>query len=142
VKYLLDTDHISIVQRRTSQEHHRLMARIAQRPPGDCVMSVVSFHEQTRGAHNLINRARRAPELARGYAMLDDILGTYRPATVLSFDAGAIAVYFGLRAQKVRVKAMDLRVAAIALSHNLIVLTRNTSDFVRVPGLRVEDWTV
>ena len=37
---------------------------------------------------------------------------------------------------------MDLKIAAIALAYDAIVLTRNLKDFSRVPGLRVEDWTV
>ncbi|ETX07465.1 MAG: hypothetical protein ETSY2_11025 [Candidatus Entotheonella gemina] len=36
---------------------------------------------------------------------------------------------------------MDLRIASIALSRNMTVLSRNLVDFMRVPGLRVEDWT-
>ncbi|MBS76592.1 type II toxin-antitoxin system VapC family toxin [Variovorax sp.] len=34
----------------------------------------------------------------------------------------------------------DLLIAGTALAHNLIVVTRNTREFTRVPGLRVEDW--
>ena len=47
-----------------------------------------------------------------------------------------------LRRQGVRISTMDLRIAAIAISRNLVLLTRNVSDFSKVPGLIIEDWTV
>jgi len=34
----------------------------------------------------------------------------------------------------------DLQIAAIALSKGLIVVTHNTKEFSRVPGLTIEDW--
>jgi tRNA(fMet)-specific endonuclease VapC len=34
----------------------------------------------------------------------------------------------------------DLLIAGIAIAHNLTVITRNTREFSRVPGLRVENW--
>ncbi len=47
-----------------------------------------------------------------------------------------------LRAASLRVNTMDLRIAAIALSQDMTVLTRNTVDFERVPNLKFEDWTI
>lgn len=34
----------------------------------------------------------------------------------------------------------DLLIAGIAIAHNLTAITRNTREFARVPGLRVENW--
>ena len=36
----------------------------------------------------------------------------------------------------------DLTIASIALSHGLILVTHNTAEFSRVPGLQIEDWEV
>ncbi len=36
---------------------------------------------------------------------------------------------------------MDVLIAATALSHNLILVTNNTSHFSRVDDLRIENWT-
>jgi predicted nucleic acid-binding protein len=47
-----------------------------------------------------------------------------------------------LRAARMRVGTLDLKIAAIALTKGLTVLTRNRSDFGRVSGLAVEDWSV
>jgi tRNA(fMet)-specific endonuclease VapC len=57
MRYLLDTDHISFLQRRSGLEFTTLAARIAQHSPTDFALSIVSFHEQVLGAHNFINRA-------------------------------------------------------------------------------------
>jgi tRNA(fMet)-specific endonuclease VapC len=36
----------------------------------------------------------------------------------------------------------DLLIAAIALARGLTVVTHNTSEFGRVPGLAIEDWQI
>ena len=66
----------------------------------------------------------------------------FAASQVLPFDRSASDVFASLRAERVRIATMDLRIAAIAISNGLILLSRNTSDFGKVPGLRVEDWTL
>ena len=34
----------------------------------------------------------------------------------------------------------DLLIASIALANGLILVTHNTAEFSRVPGLKLEDW--
>jgi tRNA(fMet)-specific endonuclease VapC len=141
VKYLLDTDHISILQLRVGPEYAALAARIALHSAADLAFSVISFHEQVLGAHAFIGRARSASHLVRGYSLLGEILQGFSAAPVLPFDAAAAATFDTLRAQRIRVATMDLRIASIALSHGLVLLTRNVSDFGRIPGLVTDDWT-
>ncbi|CBN57040.1 MULTISPECIES: type II toxin-antitoxin system VapC family toxin [Kamptonema] len=142
MKYLLDTDRISFLQRRSGLEFTRLTARMSQHSPSDFALSVVSFHEQVLGAHDFINRAKTNTETLRGYTLLLEILQGFAQAPVFPFDPVAIAIFEQMRSQRVRVSTMDLRIAAIAISRNLVLLTRNFSDFSKIPGLKIEDWTV
>ena len=142
MKYLLDTDHISILQWRTSVACTTLLARMATHPRTDLAFSIISLHEQTRGCHAYLQRARTARAVVHGYTLLAQVLEHFTVAPVLPFDAPAATVFAALVARRVRVRTMDLRIAAIALARGLVVLTRNASDFGQVPGLQIEDWTV
>ncbi|MBI3406918.1 MAG: type II toxin-antitoxin system VapC family toxin [Planctomycetes bacterium] len=141
MKYLFDTDHISFLQRRSGPEYAAIQGRIAQHTPSDFGFCVISFHEQSIGAHTYIQRARNNAGLIRGYSLFLGILRGFIAAPVLPFNAAVASVLDSLRSQGIRLGAMDLRIAAIALAHDLILLTRNTADFVLVPGLNCEDWT-
>ena len=43
---------------------------------------------------------------------------------------------------KLRIGTMDLRIAAIAIAQDALLLSKNLTDFRKVPGLSVGDWTV
>ncbi|WP_265276231.1 hypothetical protein [Nostoc sp. KVJ3] len=49
MRYLLDTDHISFLQRRSGKEFLTLAAHIAQHQATDFAFSIVSFHLSLRG---------------------------------------------------------------------------------------------
>ena len=60
---------------------------------------------------------------------------------MLYFEGTATTVYERLLSQKIRIGTQDLRIASIALSQRAVLLTRNSQDFSRVPGLQMDDWT-
>ena len=141
MRYLIDTDHISLTQRPPSPDLTAFLSRCAVHPQADIVFCVVSFHEQAAGAHSYVTRAKKAADVIRGYELMSAVLRTYCARTVIPFDARAQSAFDQLAASKIGVKTMDLRIAAIALANGLVLVTRNTADFAKVPGLTVEDWT-
>jgi tRNA(fMet)-specific endonuclease VapC len=142
MKYVLDTDHVSILQRQTGAEFLLLCSRMAQHASADFGISIITFHEQVLGCHTFINRARTTGDVVRGYQMMDRVIQVLGIAAILPFDSAAGVVFDGLHSQGVRIAVMDLRIASIALSRGLILLTRNSRDFGRAPGLMTENWTV
>ena len=66
----------------------------------------------------------------------------FNQVNVLEFDRDAYNCYTELLRQRIRIGTQDLRIAAIAISRNGILVTRNKRDFERVPGLVFEDWSV
>lgn len=66
------------------------------------------------------------------------------PLTILPFDESAIWAYGDLRAELERrgtpIGSLDTMIAAHALSQKAVLVTNNTKEFDRVPGLQVENW--
>lgn len=132
--YLLDTDILSNLLKRTPST--TLIAKLASVPAERRFTSSVTLGELVFGAHRLETRANILLE------QIDRILLPYRP--VLPFDADAARRYGEVRAELERrgtpLADADLRIAAIALSQGLTVVTGNVRHFQRVPGLPVENW--
>jgi tRNA(fMet)-specific endonuclease VapC len=139
--FLLDTDHFVIIQDRTEPQYSSLRRHMDRYTAHDFHVSIISFHEQVTGWNAYLNRARSADGVVRAYAMFEDVLWYFTQFPLLSFDARAASEFDSLRRRRVRIGTMDLRIAAIALTQDYTVLTRNLVDFQKVPGLKVEDWT-
>ena len=137
---VLDSDHMSLVERGGS-EGQRIWLRIRALPPDDIATTIVSFEEQTRGWLARIARAATLERQISDYSELKQLLQTYCNIAVLDFDAKAAIEFERLKRERVRIGTMDLKIAAIALANNATLLTRNLSDFSKVPELKVEDWS-
>lgn len=142
MKYLLDTDHLSILQRQTGKDYTNLSTRMAQYSLSDFAVSIVTFHEQMLGCHAYINRDRSLNDIVKGYEMMARLVNDFKVLPILPFDMGAATTFEQLKTQQIQLAKMDARIAAIAMSRQLILLTRNHRDFGKVTGLAIEDWTI
>jgi tRNA(fMet)-specific endonuclease VapC len=76
--YLLDTDHLTLLQTRTGPDFAMLSLTMSHHAPGEVGASVVSLHEQALGAHTLINSAKSQAALLRGYFHMLNVVESYR----------------------------------------------------------------
>jgi len=60
---------------------------------------------------------------------------------ILTFSESAMARYEGLRKEYRRIGKSDLRIAAIVLENDDIIVSANVRDLGQIKGLRLEDWT-
>ncbi len=76
------------------------------------------------------------------YSHLLETLALLNRFPPVPFDQAAENRYQYLRGLRLRIGTQDLKIAAIALANNLVLLTRNRRDFGRIAGLTLDDWSV
>lgn len=134
--YLLDTDILSNLLKRSSSI--ALIAKLAMVPARQQYTSSITLGELVYGA------TRAGARSAMLLAQIEQRLLPELP--ILPFDDLAARRYGLLRAdlerQGMPLAEADLRIAAIALTHSLTLVTGNVRHFGRVPELTVENWLV
>jgi tRNA(fMet)-specific endonuclease VapC len=129
---VLDTDHLSILDRDTI-EAFNIGRRLAARSANEVFATIITYEEQMRGWLAYASKA---------YAKLRAHVETFRTIPLLDYNAAASLEFEQLQRQGVRIGSMDLKIAAIAKANGGLLLSRNLVDFQKVPGVRVEDWTL
>lgn len=135
--YVLDTDSLSLFERR----HPTLTTKVETTAHEDLAVTIITIREQLNGWLGLLNRVRGLEEEARIHRRLAETVRLGASFQMLSYTVAAISRFEALKVLKLKVGSMDLRIAAIALDHNAVLVTRNRRDFERVPELTIEDWT-
>ncbi len=139
--YLLDTDHMSVL-RRGGAEALKLEHRLGTISEEDVVSCIVVYEEQMRGWMAEAARMQSGSQFILPYASLATNLTIYCSLRLLPFDAHVATCFDELKRQRIRVGTQDLKIASIAIANDAILLTRNTRDFARIPGLKFDDWTL
>jgi toxin FitB len=139
VRYLLDTNVLSEVRR--PRPEPRVLAWLDAADEDRLHLSAITIGEIARGVA-LLEDGRRKQELA---AWLETDLQHRFGPRLLAIDGDTALAWgqlMGEAKQKGRpVAAMDGWIAATALRHELVLVTRNTKDFENL-GVRLFDpWT-
>jgi len=130
-----------LLQRENILVSSRLQGNLDRFSSEEIYTTIISFEEQMRGWLSFVARSRTLEQQIYAYQKLHEFLKTYRNALILDFDEKAADVFQELKSQKIRVGTMDLKIAAIAVSNNAILVSRNVSDYEQIPNLTVHDWT-
>jgi tRNA(fMet)-specific endonuclease VapC len=138
LQFLFDTDHLTLYQ----YQHPPLMQRLAFQPVDAVGICPINIEETMRGRLAVLARVLAGAKHVQAYAHLVAAEEMFRLFPLVPFDSSSESRFQQLRAARLRVGTLDLKIAAIALTNGLTVLTRNRSDFERVPGLALADWSV
>jgi tRNA(fMet)-specific endonuclease VapC len=129
--YLLDTDHLTVFDRGGASAQV-LLAKMSKVDPDEIATTIISYEEQTRGWLSYI---------AKATSLDTQVLAKFRAATVIGFEQNSAKEFERRRRLHPRLGAMDLKIAAISITTNSTLLTRNKSDFEKIEGLVFEGWT-
>ncbi|MBI5823621.1 MAG: type II toxin-antitoxin system VapC family toxin [Chloroflexi bacterium] len=133
MKYMLDTNIcISLIR----YQPQPLIDRLTACAPGEVGVSSITIAELTHGAN-------KSNQVERNLSALEQFL---LPIEIADFDQQASAAYGFVRAYLERegrvIGSMDMLIGAHALSLGVVLVTNNTSEFQRIPKLKIEDWMV
>jgi predicted nucleic acid-binding protein len=133
--WLVDTNVISELRRRDPDANVR--AWFAQRPATELYLSVLTLGEIRKGVEALTDSGRRTVL----NQWLERELPVFFAARLLPID-GAVAHQWGLLLAEAgrSLPAIDSLLAATALHHNLVLVTRNLKDFAGLPVQVLNPW--
>ena len=132
MKYLLDTNICIYIIKNNPPA---VQQRFAKERLGDVGISSITVAELYYGAE-------KSSQIDRNIISIQKFL---QPLIVLLFSEDDALAYGKVRTDLERrgapIGAMDLLIAAQALSHELILVTNNVREFQRIVSLRIENWT-
>jgi tRNA(fMet)-specific endonuclease VapC len=138
--YIFDTDHLSLYQRTNPAIVERI--RRLNYDLDDLATTIINYHEQLSGRFEQVKQAKNSVEVVKAYQLMKGTIEFLDGWQILDYDDRAETHVKSARKAGVRIGIMDLRIAAIALSLDATVITRNRKDFQQVPNLKFEDWSV
>jgi len=132
--YLLDSD--TCITHLRPRGKHQVSTRIGATSPSQIALPCIVVSELLYGAW-------RHPQRARAMVLAEDFCAKFK---AVAFDESAARLHAQIRAEletiNGRIGPYDSIIAAMAVANHLTLVTHNTREFGRVPGLKIEDWFI
>jgi tRNA(fMet)-specific endonuclease VapC len=138
--YLLDTDVFTLAYTRRSLIPP-LEARISATRQDQLYLSVITVRESLKGALGLISRKEQTADIVGAYNLLKLVLEATSKFYIVQFDQDCYNMFQTIPVNIRNRHPQDSRIAALALRHSMIIVTRNLHHFEDIPNLQCEDWT-
>ncbi len=119
------------------------VSRVSGIPASLQAVPIIVIEEIMRGRLNIIRKAEAGKSgisIERAYELFQNTFCDFRRVHYLSYTSRAESLYQKWRKQRVRISTHDLRIAAICVAHDSVLISRNRRDYKRVPDLQVEFW--
>jgi tRNA(fMet)-specific endonuclease VapC len=136
---LLDTNHVSALRMPPGYRRTRLVERMTYAHAELFGIPIVAVEETMRGWLAAIAKERLARRQVAAYRELRSLFEFFATFLIAPFDQAAADRFDALKAAKVRIATRDLKIAAVSLTNDALLLTANRRDFEKVPGLRFEN---
>ncbi len=81
--YVLDTDHLSVLQRREEPAFTVLSKKLSAHSPDLIFVTIISFQEQFQGWMAFINRSMSASQLVAAYSKLENLIQSFSISQIL-----------------------------------------------------------
>src|SRR3972149_4907253 len=125
---VFDTDHLSVLEYPERPQYQSLTAAMDRSADNDFVTSAVSLEEQMRGWLAAIHRTRGVPDQILYSPRLIGLIQFFSRWQILLFSEPAADRFVALRQSGIRIGTMDLKIAAVALEHDAVLLSANLRD--------------
>jgi tRNA(fMet)-specific endonuclease VapC len=138
--YFLDSDTFRLYR----DKNANVLRRISQTPLRDIWISGITVEENLGGQLVEIESIRKGKShesLDVPFERLIDLILLLSRFNLLAYGQEAEDKYRELKQVCKNVKPMDMRLAAHAIVANKIIVTRNATDFDRIPGVTHVDWS-
>ncbi len=129
--YLLDTNICAYLMR---GRYPSLNTKILTVPPSELAISAVTLFELEYGAAKANWGTQRLEDMRL-------FLSAFQIIPFTEYDAVVTGqIRAGLVKAGLPIGAYDIQIAGQGIARNITVVTHNTSEFSRIPGIKLEDW--